>query len=65
MALWSMGSTTLLYCWIAIGSALGGVTRYWCTGIAARISAKRPLGHSVRECHGLAHHRFLRHADRT
>ncbi len=26
-----------LYIWIAIGSALGGVARYWCSGIAARL----------------------------
>jgi len=24
------------YVWIAIGSALGGVARYWCSGMAAR-----------------------------
>jgi len=25
------------YVWIAVGSALGGVARYWCSGIAARL----------------------------
>ena len=25
------------YLWIAIGSALGGMARYWCAGIAARM----------------------------
>jgi CrcB protein len=25
------------YLWIAIGSALGGVARHWCTGVAARL----------------------------
>ena len=25
------------YVWIAIGSALGGVARYWCSGVAARL----------------------------
>jgi fluoride exporter len=25
------------YFWIAIGSALGGVARYWCAGVAARL----------------------------
>ncbi|HZT46763.1 MAG TPA: fluoride efflux transporter CrcB [Hyphomicrobiaceae bacterium] len=25
------------YVWIAIGSALGGVARYWCSGLAARL----------------------------
>jgi CrcB protein len=25
------------YFWIAVGSALGGVARYWCSGIAARL----------------------------
>src|SRR5262249_60175200 len=26
-----------LYLWIAIGSAIGGVARYWCSGVAARL----------------------------
>jgi CrcB protein len=25
------------YVWIAVGSALGGMARYWCTGVAARL----------------------------
>ncbi len=25
------------YLWVAIGSALGGMARYWCSGIAARL----------------------------
>jgi fluoride exporter len=25
------------YLWIAVGSALGGMARYWCTGAAARL----------------------------
>jgi CrcB protein len=25
------------YFWVAIGSALGGVARYWCSGIVARL----------------------------
>jgi CrcB protein len=25
------------YFWIAVGSALGGVSRYWCSGVAARL----------------------------
>jgi CrcB protein len=37
MALWSLGNTLALYCWIAIGSALGGIARYWCSGVAARL----------------------------
>jgi CrcB protein len=31
------GNTILLYCWIALGSAIGGVARYWCSGVAARL----------------------------
>lgn len=27
----------MAYVWIAIGSALGGVARYWCSGIVARM----------------------------
>jgi hypothetical protein len=26
----------MIYLWIALGSALGGVARYWCSGFAAR-----------------------------
>jgi CrcB protein len=26
-----------IYLWIAVGSALGGVARYWCSGVAARL----------------------------
>jgi len=26
-----------IYLWIAIGSALGGMARYWCSGAAARL----------------------------
>src|SRR5258705_12531593 len=25
------------YFWVAIGSALGGVARFWCSGVAARL----------------------------
>jgi CrcB protein len=25
------------YLWIAIGSAIGGMARYWCSGVAARL----------------------------
>jgi CrcB protein len=25
------------YIWIAVGSALGGIARYWCSGVAARL----------------------------
>jgi CrcB protein len=27
----------MTYIWIAVGSALGGVLRYWCSGVAARL----------------------------
>jgi CrcB protein len=37
MGLFTMGNAAVLYCWVAVGSALGGVARYWCTGVAARI----------------------------
>lgn len=26
-----------VYLWIALGSALGGIARYWCSGVAARL----------------------------
>ncbi len=25
------------YIWVAIGSAIGGVARFWCSGVAARL----------------------------
>jgi fluoride exporter len=25
------------YLWVAVGSALGGMARYWCSGVAARL----------------------------
>ena len=28
------------YLWIAVGSAIGGVARYWCYGIAARMAGE-------------------------
>jgi len=37
MGLMTMGNNAVLYLWIAAGSALGGVARYWCTGVAARL----------------------------
>jgi CrcB protein len=37
MALWTIGNTAILYLWIAVGSAIGGVARYWCSGVAARL----------------------------
>lgn len=27
----------MLYMWIAIGSAIGGVARFWCSGVVARL----------------------------
>jgi CrcB protein len=27
----------MIYFWIGVGSALGGVARYWCSGVAARL----------------------------
>jgi CrcB protein len=33
----SVEDDLLLYLWIAAGSALGGVARYFCTGVAARL----------------------------
>lgn len=37
MGLWTVGNTAILYCWIAVGSAVGGVARYWCSGVSARL----------------------------
>ena len=66
MGLLTMGNTALLYFWIALGSALGGVARYWCSGVAARLFGETfPWGTLVRQRHRLVHHRLLRHADRA
>ena len=27
----------MMYLWIALGSAIGGVARYWCSGVVARL----------------------------
>jgi CrcB protein len=33
------------YVWVALGSALGGMARYWCSGLAARVvSESFPAG---------------------
>jgi CrcB protein len=32
-----MGLSMAAYLWIAVGSALGGMARYWCSGVAARL----------------------------
>lgn len=32
-----MGSVVMSYIWVAIGSAIGGVARFWCSGVAARL----------------------------
>jgi len=32
--------TASVYLWIAVGSALGGVARYWCSGVAARLTGE-------------------------
>jgi fluoride exporter len=31
------GGYVQLYLWIAVGSALGGMSRFWCSGVAARL----------------------------
>jgi len=33
----SLANSLVIYLWIALGSALGGVARYWCSGVAARL----------------------------
>jgi CrcB protein len=30
-------ASAAIYLWIAIGSAIGGMARYWCSGVAARL----------------------------
>jgi CrcB protein len=33
----TLANTLAIYLWIALGSALGGMARYWCSGVAARL----------------------------
>jgi CrcB protein len=33
----SLANSLVIYLWIALGSALGGMARYWCSGVAARL----------------------------
>lgn len=33
----SLANSLAIYLWVAFGSALGGMARYWCSGIAARL----------------------------
>ncbi len=36
------------YIWVAIGSAIGGVARFWCSGVAARLFGETfPWGTSI------------------
>jgi CrcB protein len=50
------------YVWVAIGSALGGVARYGCSGLAARMIGETfPWGHVHRQHRRLLHHWILRH----
>lgn len=33
----SLASTLAIYLWVGLGSALGGMGRYWCSGVVARL----------------------------
>ena len=33
------------YLWVALGSALGGMARYWCSGVAARLIGATSISH--------------------
>ena len=53
-----------LYLWIALGSALGGMARFWCTGVMARLLGETfPWGTLLVNVLGSSHNRLLRHAD--
>ena len=53
------------YLWIAVGSALGGVARYWCSGVAARFMGETfPWGTIIVNIVGSFSHRLLRHDHR-
>ena len=51
------------YLWVALGSALGGVARYWCSGVAARLVGRDlPVGNDHRQRRRLLRHRAVRDA---
>jgi len=55
-----------MYLWIAVGSALGGMARYWCTGFAARMLGETfPWGTLLVNITGSLNHRLFRHPDRA
>src|SRR5215470_6224766 len=55
-----------MYLWIAVGSALGGMVRYWCTGFAARMLGETfPWGTLLVNITGSLNHRLFRHPDRA
>jgi fluoride exporter len=33
----TLASSLAIYLWVGLGSALGGMARYWCSGVAARL----------------------------
>ena len=55
-----------MYLWIAVGSALGGMARYWCTGFAAGMLGETfPWGTLLVNITGSLNHRLFRHPDRA
>src|SRR5262249_54505483 len=55
-----------MYLRIAVGSALGGMARYWCTGFAARMLGETfPWGTLLVNITGSLNHRLFRHPDRA
>ena len=53
------------YFWIAVGSALGAIGRYWCSGVVTRwLGETFPWGTFFVNMPGLFHHRIFCHLDR-
>ena len=47
-----------VYFWIAIGSAFGGIARFWCSGVIARMFGETfPWGTLIVNVSGLVRHR--------
>jgi hypothetical protein len=54
----------MTYLWVALGSALGGVARHWCSGVAARLWGESfPWGTIIVNVAGSLRHRPVRDAD--
>jgi len=56
----------IAYFWVALGGALGSVSRYWLSGLVAnRIGSTFPWGTIIVNAHRLLRHRLFQRRHRT